>query len=144
MRYWAAFRQALRLTLRGQKPPALQHPQLLAWVRQLAALVDAVYVAADQTQLDRARRQALTLRLDGRVMSVETVLAAVRFHAYEEYPSLLRSGLPTNRLGIHASNMNDQYWISRLAELPELQSPPLAGALQRLAAHLNNLPSTES
>lgn len=143
MRFWQAFWQALRLTLRGQKPPALHDPQLLTWVRQLDSLVDEVYTAADQSQLDLARRQALSLRLDGRVMSVESVLSAVRYHARQEYPSLLRSGLPHNRLGIQASNVNDRYWVSRLLGMPELQFPNLAAALQRLADHLDAFPSTE-
>ncbi|MBI5668174.1 MAG: hypothetical protein HZC41_09220 [Chloroflexi bacterium] len=144
MRFWTAFWHALRLTLRGQTPPALQHPHLLEWVRQLAALMDAVYAAADEAQLDRARRQTLTLRLDGRVMTVETVLSTVRFHARDEYPSLLRSGLASNLLGIHASNINDRYWISRLQALPEMQATPVAAALQRLADHLEALPTAKT
>lgn len=135
-----AFWLAVRFTLRGEKPPALQHPQLLAWVRRLAVLVEAVYMAAEQSQIDQTRRQAITLKLDGRLMSVETVLAAVRYHAGQEYPALLRSGLPFNRLGIHASNLNDYYWVSRLLDVSELQTPAVQTALTRLAAHLSAMP----
>lgn len=139
-----AFWLAIGFTRRGEKPPALQHPQLLAWVRQLDVLVDEVYAAAEQSQFDQTRRQATTLKLDGRLMSVESVLAAVRYHARQEYPSLLRSGLPFNRLGIQASNVNDHYWVSRLVDVPELQSPLLKTSLTRLAAHLNAIPSPET
>jgi hypothetical protein len=143
MKFLRAFWLTLRFALRGEKPPALQHPQLLAWVQQLAVLVDAVYLAADQSQLDKTRRQAIRLKLDGRLMSVENVLAAVRYHARQEYPSLLRSGLPYNRLSIQASNVNDHYWVSRLLDMPELQSSAIKSSLLRLTAHLNNLPSPE-
>lgn len=139
-----AFWLALRFTLRGEKPPALQHPQLLAWVQRLAVLVEDVYLAADQSQLDKERRQAVSLKLDGRLMSVESVLAAVRYHARQEYPSLLRSGLPYNRLGIQASNLNDHYWVSQLLDVPELQSPAVKSALLRLTAHLQTIPAPPS
>lgn len=141
-RYTRAFWTAFRLTLRGQKPAALQHPERLAWVRQMAALVDAADAAAET--LDAARRKSLSLRLDGRLMTFDGVLAALRYHAQQEYPALLRSGSPYQWLAVHASNLNDRYWLARLIESPQLSDPPLRAALDRLLAHLDALPTQNS
>lgn len=143
-RYARAFWLAVRLTASGQQPPALQHPELLEWVRQMAGLVEAVYTAAEAHRLDAARRKTISLRLDGRLMTFDTVLAALRYHARQEYPSLLRSGLSHTYLAIQSSNMNDRYWLARLREAPELSDPPLRAALDRLLAHLEAIPAQKS
>ena len=140
-RYARAFWLALRMTARGQQPPALEQPALLAWVRQLNILVEAAYAAADQAHFDAARRESLTLRLDGRVMSFDGVLAALRYHAQQEYPSLLRSGSPHNHLAVYASNVNDRYWLSSMLDSPALDTPALRQALVLLLAHLDALPA---
>lgn len=135
-RYWRAFAQALKLTLRGEKLPPL-----VLWIQQYAALVDTLIKTADHNGLDQTRRKQVLLRLDGRQMSLETTLATLRFHAREEYTSLLRGRVDHHVLNtLQASNMNDRYWLARLMEIPELQAAALQTALAALDAHLAALP----
>lgn len=139
-RYGRAFRVALQMTRRGQKPPALQYPELQAWIQQMDRLVEAACAQGDRGGFDRARRETLRVRLDGRHTSVEAALAALRYHARQEYPSLLRSGAQHNLLAIQSSNFNDRYRLSRLLELPELADSPFQAALAELLAHLDAIP----
>ena len=141
-RYLSAFWGALRTTLRGQtySPPAQPSP-LAAWISQYQILVDAVLRAANQNGLDQAARKQVKLRLDGRQMSLETALMTLKFHAAEEYPSLVRSGTGRDvQNTLYATNMNDRYWISRMVEAPVLQQPDVQQALSVLDAHLDTLP----
>ena len=145
-RYIRAFIVSLRLTLRGQQPPGLRHPELYAWIRQMAVLVDAVYTAADQNGLDKKVRAATTVKLDGRSMSLETALQTLRYHAGEEYPSLLRNSPKSrhNLSAIYAGNMNDRYWLMTLQADSTVQNPAVHAALMQLSAHLDSIPSTTS
>jgi hypothetical protein len=144
-RYSRAFLLALKMTLRGEKfVPVPPHP-VVAWTQQLVILTDDVYAAADRSGLDQQAQQSIKLRLDGRLMSLETVLAAVKFHGAQEYPNLLQNGLNRDILNtIYASNINDQYWISRLIEAESLSSAPLQAALTRLKTHLDEVPPMEA
>jgi hypothetical protein len=140
-RYIDAFFIALRMTLRGETPqPPPRDPALAAWLRDGLPLLDAVYTAADGAGLRRAQREALTLRIDGREMKLETLLGTLRFHLAQEYPSLLRQPGQHNLLAIRAGCMNDRYWVSKLRAEPALQQGGLPAALERLATHLEALP----
>lgn len=103
-------------------------------------LVEAACAQGDRGGFDRTRRETLRVRLDGRHMSVEAALAVLRYHAGQEYPSLLRSGAQHNLLAIQSSNFNDRYRLSRLLELPELADSPFQTALAELLAHLDAIP----
>jgi hypothetical protein len=139
-RYIRAFVVALRMTVRGEKPPPLRHPEFYAWIREMVVLVDRVIAAADQSGLDQT---AIVVRLDSRPMSLEKVLQILRYHAAQEYPSLLRTSATRrfNLSAIHATNMNDQHWLSRLRQESALQNPDIQAALARLSDHLNTIPS---
>ncbi len=141
-RYAKAFWGALRMTIRGEKivpPPA---SPLVIWINQYLSLVDSVVRAADQNGIDQATRKQIKLRLDGRQMSLETALLTLKFHATEEYPSLVRQGIEGRGVQstLYATNMNDRYWISKMAEAAELQQPELQKALSALDTHLDNIP----
>jgi hypothetical protein len=138
-RYIRAFFLALKLTLQGAQPPR-QHP-LVNWTKQMAILTEAVINTLEQCGIDKAARESLKLRLDGRKISLETVLATVRFHAAQEYPMLLQG--PQNRDAFntfYASNMNDRYWISQLAEADALKDPTIHAAIMQLKTHLDQPP----
>jgi hypothetical protein len=143
-RYVRAFLVALKMTLQGRKlPEGPQHP-LVIWIEHLAVLTDEVYKTADKTGLDKNARVATKLRLDGRLISMETVLAAVKFHAAQEYPSLIRSGLTQQVLNaIYASNVNDLYRITRVAELETPDNPAFVAAVMRLKSQLAEFPPTD-
>ena len=142
-RYLRAFFTAARMTLRGEKLPApTQHP-LLLWTRQFAVLVDGVYQVAERGGLNKNARQTIKLRIDGRPMSVETLLATLKFNAVTEYPTLLRHGVSRDVMNtFHASNLNHRYGIERLKAADELQNADLQAALTRLDQHLENIPQS--
>lgn len=143
-RYVKAFWGALRMTIRGEKitPTPVPSSPLTTWINQYLSLVDSVVRTTDQNGIDQATRKQIKLRLDGRQMSLETALLTLKFHATEEYPSLVRQG--TEGRGVqntlYATNMNDRYWISRMAENPELQKTDVQAALSALDKHLENIP----
>jgi len=142
-RYVRAFVTALRFTMRGEQPPGLRHPELYAWIKALVVRVDAVYTAADSNGLDENARKVAKVKLDGRDMSLETILGTLRYHAEHEYPSLLATSAnrPVNLGAIQASNMNDRYWVLRLREEAALQHADVQAALARLGEHLDAIPS---
>ena len=133
-RFFDAFRRAMT------RPRDTAYPRLSAWALQTRDLVRAVFAAANSAGLDEARRRDVVLRLDKRGVSMETILATVRFHAAEEYPYLLRQRLAHNVLAVYAANLNDRYLVLRLAEAAELQAEPLRQSLAALRAHLDNVP----
>ena len=142
-RYLSAFWGALQMSIRGEAytPSAVRQSPLTIWISHYLILVDAVVYAANQNGLDQAARQQVKLRLDGRQMSFETALMTLKFHAAEEYPSLVRQGTGQGvQNTLYATNMNDRYWISRMAEAPELQKPDVQKALSVLDAHLDTIP----
>jgi hypothetical protein len=140
-RYVRAFMTALRMTIRGQQPPGLRHPELYAWIKQLAVLVAELSAAVDQAGLDKKN---IIVRLDGRRFSLEKVLQIFHYQAEEEYPSLLATsaGRRFNIGAIHATNMNDRFWLLLLREEPNLQNPAVQAALTRLSQHLDGIPTT--
>jgi hypothetical protein len=146
-RYLRAFVGALRMTLRGERPLALRvderFPNLSQWWRATVALTDAAIAAAEGNGLDRAKRQALIVRVDRRDVSMETILAAVRFHAAQEFPHLMRADGQFNYLAIQATILNDRYLVHQLGESTGLPAP-VKLALDALGAHLASLPSPDA
>ncbi len=140
-RYLRAFVIAFKMTLRGEQPGALKYAAFVDWTRQAVLLVDAVYAAADSGGMSESLRRTIRLRLDGRDMNMETILAALRHHFTQEYPYLLRHDIAHNLTAIYASNMNDQYWLARLRDAEPLQDSPVRAAAAVLIAHLDAIPS---
>ena len=142
-RYARAFFGALRMTLRGELPPALrvhqQYPELSAWWAGTIASVDAVIAAAEAHGVDKARRESLLLHSEKRDVSMATILGGVRFHAEREFPHLMRVNGNYNALAIYATNMNDRYLVLRLAQADELPAP-VREAVEALATHLEQVP----
>lgn len=133
-RFFDAFRRAMT------RPRNTPYPNLSAWALQTRDLLRDVIAAANAVGLDEATRRALIVHLDRRDVSVETLLATVRFHAAEEYPYLLRQALKHNVLAVYAANLNDRYSVLCLCEHEALQAEPLHGRLLALRQHLDNVP----
>jgi hypothetical protein len=137
-RYARAFWIALKYTLRGEKPPLLrvrdQYPVITAWVDETVRLVAAIERAAADAGVDS---KAVTVRVDRRDVSMETILAAVKFHAKREYPSLMVNADEHSPLTLHATNHNDRYLVLQLANAFQ---PPLKSTVDALAEHLAALP----
>jgi hypothetical protein len=144
-RYFRAFWGALRMTLRGEvyTPPVQQSP-LNTWINQYAMLVTDVLRAANQNGVDVASRKQIKLRLDGRSMSLETALMTLKFHAEQEYPSLVRQGTGRSiQNALYATNMNDRYWVSQMVNAPELQVSSIQKTLASLDSHLDTIPKLD-
>lgn len=138
IRYLRAFLKALWLTLRGQTPT---RPPLAVWAEQTIRLTTQVIQVAETHGLDQAARKGRKLRIEGRDLSMDTILMTVLFHAREEYPYLLKNQDGHSLLAIQSSNVNDVFWLSRLEET--IEPAPLRAPLQALIAHLKALPAVE-
>ncbi len=139
-----AFWGALRMTLRGEKISPVVDSPLSGWTRQYGQLVNAILQVADQNGVDPTMRQQIKLRVDGRQMNLETALMTLKFHATEEYPSLLRHGTRQGVLAtFYATNLNDHYWVTSMAALAEFQKPALQTAIKTLEAHLDGVPRVD-
>lgn len=144
-RYLRAFIGALRLTLRGQTVPPLtkRYPNLSAWWRGISERTNAVIAAADANGLPKSAREALVLRVEGRDMSMETILAAARYHAEQELPALMRREDDFSYLTLQAIVMNDRFLAQKLAQSAALPAPVKAAAAD-LAAHFEALPRKDA
>jgi hypothetical protein len=132
--FYALFQRAMTRSLHTP------YPALSAWARRTRDLVSRVYVAANAAGFDQARRQALILHLDRRNISMETILAVVRYHAAQEYPYLLGQQSQQNILTVEALNLNDRYLVLRLSQDAALQAEPLRARLAALREHLDRMP----
>jgi hypothetical protein len=147
LRYIRAFFLALIMTLRGQKAaPSSRHPALSQWIVEAAALTESALAAAHDRGMDKTAREAVTMRIEGRTVSMETILSAVKYHTTQEYSYLLRNEVMQHSLtAIYATNMNDQYLVRRLhSHLQQTGDAPLSQSVAKLAHHLESIPSTET
>lgn len=143
-RYLSAFWNALRMTARGETIAAPVQAPIEKWINDYRLLVDDLLRTAEQTGMNQTARKQIKLRLDGRSMSFETALMTLRFHATEEYPSLLSRGKGSDvQNTLYATNMNDHYWIIRMLEAPELKNNMIHNALSSLLAHLDTIPKLD-
>lgn len=141
MRTIRAFFKALSLTLQGKHldAPADRYPRLHQWVSEGRTLALNAFKIAEQQGLDRPAREAITLHLDRRDISLETILGAVRHNMIMEYPRLLDARIEHNLTTLYAINMNDQFRVLRLSEVEALP-PELRQAVRALSDHLHNIP----
>lgn len=137
LRYVRAFWKALLMTARGEKPPPPAYPALMTWAEQTVALLDELNTAFTQNGVQAAQ---VMVRLDGRDMSAEKALSVIRFHAAQEIRSLAKTYGHYNLLAVQATNINDRYWISRMAEQPGMSAPAVQAVYERLLAHLDAIP----
>ncbi len=139
--YTRALIAAARLTLRGEKHPAEAapdpYPHTNAWLAETKASLDAVEQAARDAGFDTA---STTLHIEGRDVSMKTILEAIRFHAEVEYPSLLASPGHYSLLAVKATNLNDRYLALRLEQADALPES-VSAAVHMLAESLSRQPS---
>jgi hypothetical protein len=139
------FFKALAMTLRGEKPKTeaeRRYPRLAAWLQVAESQIETVYQVAETAGYTMEKREAAVVRVDGRDVSVETILAGVRYHLKQEYPYMLKHLTEHSLTGIYATNLNDRYAIKQLSEnidLPERLQP----AITKLSEHLENIPPTQ-
>lgn len=112
-----ALAETIRMTLRGELPqaaaPLQRYPATLAWINETGVLLAAVEAAARGEGFDMT---GLTLHIEGRNVTMDTILNGIRFHLADEYPSLLASPSRYALLAIKATNLNDRYQVLRLEQ----------------------------
>ena len=141
IRYVQAFIETLKLTLQGNTLDApTRYPRLSQWQQRGLELTQAVFATADANGLTQVRRQQLTLRVEGRDTSMQTILAAVEHNLSREYPLLMETLYDHHLTTLYAMNMNDQYRVSQLVESGIVQSEPTRQAVFELADHLRQIP----
>lgn len=133
--------EATRLTLRGEQHPAestlQRYPATRAWIQETATALETVETIGRSEGLDA---NSVTLHIEGRDVSMQLILAGIRFHLAEEYPSLLASSSEYALLAIKATNLNDRYQIMRL-EQSEAIPDPVRASLHALADALSRQPT---
>lgn len=139
MRYVRAFFTALRMTLRGETYTPAPPSPLLAWIDEAARVLNVCLAAADQQGFDQAAREGLTLVIDRRTISAQTILMGVRYHLTREYAYLIRNPTGSHLTAIYASNLNDQYALERLSQ-HEALPPRLKTPLEQLITTLKAIP----
>lgn len=120
---------ALWRTLRGEAPPKDEFPDWLQTARSQLAEIDELVARADIAP------DSLRLRIDRREMSLQLILAGLRFHLDEEFPQLRRRFGDGCLSVLRATSFDDSFRLQKLAELPQLSSA-LRESLQALAQHL--------
>lgn len=143
MRYFRAFWKTVQLTLQGQQihPPEERYPALRAWVEAGRHRANDTFKAAERAGMDEAARRGHRLHLEGRDLSVEVILGAVRHNFTLEYPMLMAARIEHNLTTLYALNLNDQYRVRQLANDERLPDD-LREAVSVLADHLENIPSS--
>lgn len=142
-RYIRAFFVALKITLTGEELPQAPtaSPPLSQWRENSLAILQTVYDAAQAAGLTRPEREKIKLHIEGRDMSVEMVLATIRYHLTDEYPFLLRNITQNHIMAIYATNMNDHFWVIKLQQHAISEDyPALGAALTTLADQLEAIP----
>lgn len=140
MRTLRAFFLALKMTLRGQSPRPAHFAPLETWMAAVDSQLTLVLAAAEAQGLDKNRRQALQLKLDGRMTSLEQSLQMLRHNLQNEYPRLIRLNDAYSMMVVQSLNMNDQYRVSRFLEAQLIESTALRQALAGLRERLLDLP----
>jgi len=143
-KYIRAFFVALRYTLRGETMPSSverQFPTLTAWLQQTEDQLRQVYQTAAAHNLDKSARQQITIDAEGRQLNMETILSGLRFHITEEYPYMLKHLTAHSVTAIYAANMNDQFFVAKLAQADELPAP-VQQQIVALKAQLDSIPSS--
>lgn len=113
-----------------------------AWAAKAADLTQAALKAGDESGFDGKMRAALTLSVEGRRVSVETVLQTVRFHAEQEYPHVLSQNNRDDLAAIYAANVNDRFLTSRAFDA--LEAGMFREAVGQLFSHLENIPAFDT
>lgn len=140
-KYFRAFVKTLRLLISGGKIPEEANMPYRRWSERTVALVATVFSVSDKNALPAEKREAIKTKIDGREMSLQTVLQAIHYHAKEEYVYLLKNITDNSITTIQATNLNDEYALSRFLENTLIENGEVRGALTHLHNHLKQIPN---
>ncbi|MFZ4826882.1 MAG: hypothetical protein ACOYLB_05970 [Phototrophicaceae bacterium] len=145
-RFFRIFFQALMMTLRGEKPltrAQRDYPRLFEWLSVTTDKLRAIEDWFATHPPAQAQRAHLKVKIEGREVTMETILASVRFHLAQEYPYLLKHLTEHTLTGIYAYNMNDAFQVFKLTQADALPTE-LQPLLQDLLNHLQAIPPSTS
>ncbi|MDQ7027895.1 MAG: hypothetical protein Q9P44_20330 [Anaerolineae bacterium] len=144
-RYTRAFVKAVKMTLEGKaiQTPETHYPNLTKWVQEGLQRLETTLQIADSQNMDEAARKQVIVKIDRRDMSMDVILRAVQHNLSLEYPMLMQATVEHNLTALYALNLNDQYRVSQLAKNDRL-APQVQAAIAQLAAHLQNIPSSNA
>ncbi len=111
------------------------------WSERTVALVATVFSVSDKNGVVSETRETIKARIDGREMSLQTVLQAIHYHAKEEYAYLLKNLTDNSILTIQATNLNDEYALSRFIENTLIENSEIRMTLTHLHNHLKQIPN---
>lgn len=141
VKYSRAFWKTLRLLMSGDKIPEQAHIDYRRWSERTVALVATVFATSDKHGITIEQRDTIKARIDGRDMSLQTILQAIAYHAKEEYVYLLRHFTDKSLTTIQATNMNDEYALSRFIENTLIENSDIRQSLIYLHNHLKQIPN---
>jgi hypothetical protein len=141
VKYSRAFWKTLRLLMSGGKIPEEAHMDYRRWSERTVALVATVFATSDKHGISVSQRDMIRAKIDGREMSLQTILQAVAYHAKEEYVYLLRHFTDQSLMTIQATNMNDEYALSRFIENTLIENGDVRQSLIYLHNHLKQIPN---
>ncbi len=140
-KYFRAFIKTLRLMMSGGKLPEEANMPYRRWSERTVALVATVFSVSDKNGVVSETRETIKARIDGREMSLQTVLQAIHYHAKEEYAYLLKNLTDNSILTIQATNLNDEYALSRFIENTLIENSEIRMTLTHLHNHLKQIPN---
>lgn len=143
MRYARAFFKALQMTIKGESIVPTHYQPLEIWIDAGMQKLAHVITTTDNHGLSQTERQAIQLKLDGHVTSLEQTLQMVRHNFVNEYPKLIQYDDSYTMMVVQSCNMNDQYRVSQFANADKISSGEVKQALEDLNQHLMNLPTIE-
>lgn len=141
VKYSRGMWKTIVLLVRGGKAPEEANMPYRRWAERTAALVTAVFSASDKVGVSADKRDTIKTKIDGRDMSLETLLKAIAYHAKEEYAYLLKHLTDKSLSTIHATNLNDEYALGRFIEGELIKDDGTLVALTNLHKHLKQVPN---
>jgi len=143
-----AFFKALQLTLQGKTiaptKPVIRYPPLERWRLDTLVLVGDVLRQAKNSGLNVEAQKDISLKLDGRMMSMDVLLGSVRHNLQTEYPMLMQADIEHHLTTLYALNLNDQYRMQTLADDKSIaKHTELQALIQSLAEKLREIPSSQ-
>ena len=131
-----AFALALWRTARGELPP---EDPFERWRQTAGGQLTAI---EDLAAREGIAPDELKVRVDRRDVSMQLILAALRFHLDDEFPQLRRRFGDECLTVLRAICLDDSHRLQKLADCPQLP-PELRARVQALAQHLLQLPPPE-
>lgn len=141
VKYSRGLWKTLVLLLRGGKLPEEANIHYRRWAERTAALVTAVLSASDKVGISEEKLEGIKVKVDGRDISLQTTLRGIAYHAKEEYVYLLKHLTDNSLTTIHATNLNDEYALSRFIESGLIYEDSILVMLDNLHNHLKQVPN---